>query len=501
MAWQTQPLQVAEYTPDMPDYNNPGSSNILNAIPRTPQSYGPMASLIPFGAAIDARCQGAFSCADALGNNYIFAGNATKLYKYTSASLTPSDISKTGGYSTSANQQWKFQLFGQRVIATNFVNAVQSFLINTSTTFSDLSVNAPKAQHVGVAKSFLILANTYDPISGNQPQRVWWSGLNDPTNWPTPGTSLAAQYQSSYNDLLGDGGKITGVIGDLGGCDIAIFMERRVWRGVYAGPPIVFDFFPAESVRGTNMPNSIVQVGKDVYYPGEDGFYVFDGSSSQPIGANKVDKTFYAMLDQNYLERVVGAADPINKIVYWLFPSISATGGMPDTMIAYNWSIGRWSLCAINAETIFRSLSFGFTLDTMPGPLDSLTIPLDSSAWTGGNGVLSGFDINHKLSYFNGPNLQATLETSESAPFEEQLAYIKNTRPLIDGGNPVVSVATRNRLIDTSTYGSDALINRIGTNPLIANGRYIKAKVVMAAGDTWKHFQGINIDAEPNGDQ
>jgi hypothetical protein len=494
MAWLSQPLQAAEYSPDMPDYNNPGSSNILNVIPRTSVSYGPMAALNKFSTGLNARCQGAFSCADSAGNNYVFAGDTTKLYSYSSVSPTSAtNISKVDGY-------WKFALFGQRVVATNFVDPMQSFLINSSSVFANLASAAPNARYITTAKGFLIAANTYDGTGGNQPQRVWWSGLNDPTNWPTPGTALAAQYQSSYNDLFGDGGWITGVVGDLGGCDVAVFMERRVWRGVYSGAPVVFSFYPAEGVRGTHMPNSIVQLGKDVFYIGEDGFYRFDGSSSEAIGVDKVDKTFFSMLDQNYLTRVQGAVDPLNKIIFWLFPSTSSTNGVCDKIICYNWAFKRWSLINQEAEVLLRSSSFGFTLDTMPGPLDSLTIPLDSLAWTGGNFILSGFDNTHSLGYFNGSTLAATIETSESSPFGETIATVKNTRPLIDGGSPTVSMAARMRLKDTETYGADTAMNSVGTCPLRKTGRYIRALAKIPAGSSWSHFQGINIDAEPNGE-
>lgn len=586
MAWLPQPLTAADYSPDMPEFNNPGSSNILNCIPRTPTSYGPFAALAAFGSNISKRCQGAYACSDSGGNNYVFCGDASDLYNYTPASLNPNVISKgTHPYSCSNDGFWKFLLFGQRVIASDFVDPIQSYVLGSSSTFSDLAngnitsltlvggsgytpgtyalsvtgagagsgfagtvtVNgsgvlssyaitnvgklypqtatisipagagagsggsitpniqtiAPQARYVDIAKNFLICANTFDQAGGNQPQRVWWSALNDPTNFPTPGTANAAIYQSSYNDLLGNGGWITGVVGNLGTADVAVFLEREVWRGVYAGPPVVFDWFPAEGVRGTRCPNSIVHLGPLVYYVGEDGFYVFDGTTSKAIGANKVDKTFFANLSQNNLDKVYGAADPLNKIVYWAYPSNASSNGNPDSIIIYNWYLDKWSTASVNCEVMFRAETFGYTLDGLNvfGTLDSLAYPFDSRAWTGGNIILAGFDTNHNLSYFNGANLAATIETSESSPFDSKFCFIKDTRPLVDGGTPTVSVATRNRLIDNASYGTASSINSIGTCPLTANGRYVKAQVSIPAGQTWTHFQGVEVDATPNGSQ
>lgn len=575
-------LPVAEYSPDMPEYNNPGSNNLLNCIPRTPNSYGPFPSLASFGGALPNTCLGAIAAEDSGGNNYVFSGDSTDLFEYASSSAT--NVSKTaGGYAVSTGERWRFVQFGQRIIATDFDDAMQSFVLGSSTKFADLangaitsltlvagsgysngtyaltvsnagsgtgftgtvtvsggtlssyaitnggklypqtatiavpagagagtlgsitptiSTIAPQARYAAVIDNFLVTCNTFDSTNGNQPQRVWWSALNDPTYWPTPGTNLAAQFQSSFNDLYGDGGWCMGVVGQLGNADGAIFQERAVWRVNYSGPPGTFSFTPAEGVRGTPAPNSLIHFGNFVYYLGQDGFYKFDGSSSQPIGANKVDKTFYAMVDQNNMHRIDGCVDPLNKLVYWAFPSVSNINGNPDYIIAYNWNLDRWSLINISCETIFYSMSFGYTLDTMPGgTLDQIIPSLDSRVWTGGSLILTGFDTNHTLSYFNGPNLAPVLDTSEIEPYPGTITFVQNTRPLVDGGTPSVALAARNILNSTEPFGTAIPINSFGTAPQTINGRYVKAEVTLPAGSTWQHFQGVELEAIPNGVQ
>jgi hypothetical protein len=194
---------------------------------------------------------------------------------------------------------------------------------------------------------------------------VHWCGINDPTSWPTPGTSTAIAAQSDFQDLPGPHGEIMGLVGNLGSVDLAIFMERAVFRAFYVGSPDIFSFQAAEGLRGCPAPNSIVQLGNIVYYLGEDGFYAFDGTTSVPIGAQKVDKTFWTDLDQSFMERIVGAVDPISRVVFWAYPGAANVNGNPNRILAFNWLINRWSISEVECELIARILSFGFTLDDL----------------------------------------------------------------------------------------------------------------------------------------
>lgn len=576
-------VPVSEFSPDMPAFENPGSGNIMNCIPRTDRSYGPFPSLQEFGGALNSACQGAYTCIDSSGNVYIFAGDSQDLWEYTSSSLTPAPVSNgTNPYTIASDERWNMTLFGQRVIATDFADPMQSFLLGSSAAFSALAnggitslaltagsgytagtyalavsspgigtgfagtvtVNgggqlhsyiitnpgkyypqsatisvpvgagmgsggtivptiqtiAPNARYTATVKGFFCAANTNDPVSGLQPQRVWWSSDNDPTTWPIPGTALAAQLQSSYNDLFGDGGWIKGIVGGLGTADGAVFMEHMIWQMLYVGGAVVFDFIPAEGVRGTEAPGSICQLGGLVYYYGEDGVYSFDGTTSTPIGFEKVDKYIQSTLNITYISRMTGAIDPINKLYLLAYPSINSGGTTCDTMLAYHWPTKKWSLIMQNTEIIFRSLTFGNdVLDTVGSvSLDTAfynMFPMDSRVWTGGTITMAAFDTNHKLSYFNGSNMAATIDTTEVEPSPGEYTFIngETIRPLVDGGAPSVSIGVRNRLEDPVIFNSATPINFLGECPQTANGRFIRAEITIPANTNWTHAQGIFI--------
>ena len=507
-------LRIAPYEPDMPDYMSQGSDNVMNVYPRTPTSYGPVNSPSAFSGALSTRCQGAYFGLDSSGNVNGFAGDSKNLWQLTAAtSPTWSNVSKSNNaYGISGSDQWKFAIFGTRVIATNIADPVQSFILGSSSKFADMIVtaNAPKASFCAVVKSFLVLGNTTDANYGAQPQRVWWSRNGNPTAFDDPGTlaQLAAQYQTSYQDLLGDNGVVKGIIGNLGNADGAVFMDHAVWRMVWAGGNVVFDFFPAQGVRGIAASGSLAQLGDRVYGLFEDGFYVFDGATALPIGANKVDKAFFADLDQQYISNISAAIDPVNKLYIILYPGAGHNGVNCNKLLMYNWQLDRWSSAipiSAGAEYIMRALSFGYTLDqlyTILGyTLDTLPYPLDSRVWTGGSLLLGIFDTLHKLNFFTGTPLAASVDTSEMQPSPGQVTRFFNSRPIIDGmALPSVSLGVRNRQGDALNFGPAVPMNSIGTAPQRIIGRYARARITVPAGaSSWTNLSGVELEGAPAG--
>jgi hypothetical protein len=499
------PIKVASYMPDLPDFQNPGSPNARNVLPRTRQSFGPVgAPMVYSSSALSKTCQGAASYLDPSGNAYQFAGDANDLYEFSSLAWTK--VSKTLGiYSVPSTGQWRFEYFNGILLATDYNDQIQKFALGTDTAFADLAGTPPKARYMAVVRGFLMLAGTNDGTFGQQPQRAWWSGIGNPTNWPTPGTLSAAQAMSSYNDLTGSGGWNQGIVGNLGNADGAIFQEHAVFRVMFAGPPNVFDFLPAEGVKGCPAPGSIIQVGALVYYLGEDGFYAFDGATSTPIGVDQVDKAFFADLDQNNIARITAAVDPINKIVFWCYPGQGNSGGNPNHILAYRWDLQRWSILDLTAEFMVRLLSIGYTLDqlfTVLGySIDGLPAPLDSRIWTGGKILLGLFDTSHRLNYLTGSNMAATVDSGEQQLFAGKRALISAARPWVDGGTPSVAVGKRDRMSDAVAYTPASKMNAFGTCPLRTTGRYVRTRLTMPAGATWTNLVGLELDAEPRGER
>jgi|ETNvirnome_2_130_1030620.scaffolds.fasta_scaffold00094_4 hypothetical protein len=486
-------IPFGAYRPDLPAYNNPGALTAKNVLPAR-GSYRPMPDLAVYSGALSARAQGAMFELDNAGNVNGFAGDASKLYRLLAASTAWSDESIAGGYTTGADERWNFAQDGLRTLATNFTDAIQSYVIGTSTEFAVLSANAPKCRYMKMAKRFLVTANTSDGTDGNVPDRVWWSAIDDVTDWPTPGGASAVAAQSGRLNLRGGGGWIMGMAAGLAGADLAIWQERALWRAIYLGGDLVWQFDHVEGARGTPAPGSIVQLGGVIWYLGEDGFYQFDGMTSTPIGASKIDKTFYDELDQLYFGRITSAVDPVNKLVFWSYPNSGATAGAPNRFVVYNWETGEWANGDLVVQMLATTLSFGYTVETLDNinaSIDALPFSLDSRAYTDGRLLLSAFDSNNKLDYFTGANLAATIDTGEFGDPGGRRVFVTGLRPIVDGGTVTAGLRYRDTPQASLTANTATAAGSDGVCPQRVSTRYARGRVNIAAGGTWSHAQGI----------
>jgi hypothetical protein len=496
-------LPIADFAPDLPPNNQSGaSSNVVNLFPRTKESWGPVGTLSPFSTnGLANTCLGALTAIDTGANNYLFAGDKGALYELGLGSSAFANVSISGGYSVNAGERWYFTQYGQTVIACAWGQALQSYTLNSSALFANLSTSpdVPTARYIATIRDWVMVGNTNDSTNGEQPQRVQWCAIDDPTTWPQFGSNTEAEVMAGSQIIPGTQGWIQGLVGNLGNADGAIFFERAIWRVLFQGSPTIFGFYPAEGARGTPAPASIVQVGALAYYLGEDGFYAFDGAQSMPIGVDRVDKWFYQTVNPASLSEVVGSFDPVNRLVMWLFPSNSAPGGVPDSLLVYNWALNKWGFAQCNAEFIFRAITQGYSLDSLDNyaggiyNLDTLPFSLDSRVWTGGQVLMGAFDPTHKLNYFTGAPANATADTVELEPFGAQgkRAYVTSVRPMVDGASPTVQIGTRNRLVDSPVFSTASALNANGECPQRADGRYLRARIQTSG--TFTNLQGIEI--------
>lgn len=480
-------VPFGEWLPDLPDLGNKGALTATNVIPAQ-TSYRSFPALANTAASLSNTCQGFFAARDASANVYKYAGDDDKLYR---VSLSATDATRLvgGAYATAADDYWEFAQFGNLVIATNFTDDPQKITLGAAN-FSVLGGAPPKAKHVSVVKDFVVFGNV-----SSYPNRVQWSAINNAEAY-----TISAAVQCDYQDLNGDYGWVQKVVGGQYG---TVFQERGIWRMTYVGSPEIFTFDLVDNQRGTPAPQSVVPYGNVIFYLADDGFYYFDGAKSVPIGAGKVDRTFLSDVDDTYLYRVNGAVDPQNRIVCWAYPGVGHSSGRPNRIIIYNWAFNKWSIVETQTEILCRPITDGYTmdgLDVFSSNLDAISTPLDSRFWTGGKIFFGAFDSSHRLSTFTGAALAATVDTGEIQHNTAGRAFVRNVRPLVDGGATVqIAVGSRKTQAATAAFDTAVTVDDDGGCPVRADNRFFRYRVT-TSGD-FNDMMGLAVEWEPGSER
>lgn len=495
------PLPLPAWEPDKAANDQSVTAVARNAYPQV-NGWGPVPSPAPFGKPLPDVCRGAFDVRKADGTWIHYAGTATKLYRSNPATLGWDDVSGPSTYLLPPEDYWSFALYGTLLIAVHAGARPQTINTETGTTFADLAYTSPdpppRARFVAVVSEFVMLGG----IVGN-PAAVQWSAIGDPSYW-TPGIN------DSDIQILPDGGRVTGLVG---GETLIVFQETSIQNFVFApGTAAVFQRTKLEDARGAIAPWSIVKVGAAIYYLDRDGFYLFTGGASTPIGKERVNRWYQAQRDPTFAETAVVVADPQGSRVLWAFKSTGASDAtVLDLAICYDFVQDRWSQVSLP-----QPIRYWFRAQTSPVTLDSLTqsldaaapynfaagLSLDSAVFSGGVPLIGSFGVkDNTLALHEGPSLEALIETCDGQLSRPNRTYLRGARPDTDANAFFMAIGTREALgVGTQVRWRDETPpNRQRVCYAQASGRYHRARLRIPAGDPWTYARAIEPDGTPEG--
>ena len=482
-------VPFGEWLPDQPEHGKQGA-NVANNVYHTANTYKRFPSLVDYSSnTTSTDSKGAGSFRDNSNTVYNFVATRTNLYQLTSGAFTSRKASLTGGHT----DFWTFTQFGEYIIASNGVDAVQYYLMGSSTNFANLTAiqtagTAPVFRVSGVVRDFLVAGNIV-----NATNRIQWSGINDITCW--------SGKQSDLQDLPGSGGRVVAITsGEVG----YVFRQNQIIRMDYVGGSVVFRLSVISPNRGAMYGRTVCQDNRQIFFYADDGFYQINGDQIIPIGVEKVNRYFDLNLNKAYSDRICAAVDPFNQLAMWLFPSTSNTSnttGICDKIIIYNYATKKWSLADASASTIFSQFVGAYTvelMDILSQNLENINAALDTDFWSGGQVLLGGIDSDYKAAIFSGTDNECEVETAEIEPFPGMRANITGVRPIVDA-TATLTVKARERLADTESETSSVSMRDSGINPVRKSGRYIRANVKVPSGTTFTHAQGIDLVASRAG--
>lgn len=477
-------IELDVWAPDLAVIRAPHLRDAKNVLPMV-EGYEPFMALTTTSSALTAKCIGAVAARDTDQAYHLFAGDSTKLYQLQSFTMT--DFSKVGGYGPAGDAtRWRFATFGDRLIATNNIDPIQYIDMSTAATaFADLPDSPPLAQFVTSFGEFVVLG-----AIASSAMAIKWSDFGNSAEW-TAGTGESDEQE------FADGGRITG----LAGVDVLyIFQEKAIRRMAYVGGPTIMQIDKLSDGVGCVEPNSLVQWGSLFFFLSEDGFYLFDGQQTIPIGVGMFDRWFLDNSSRPYWNRMSAAINPTRKLVCWAFCSNGNANGVPDRVLFYNWAAKKASYAVVDVEFIMGAASLGISIDDLTTTdIDTMTISFDDPFFLGGTTYFGGFSTSHTLGSFAGDNLAATLETGDYA-LNQGRASVEWFRPITDATTATVAGAGSMKPTTSPTFQSDVSQQISGRCPQRGvNGNFVRAKIKIPSAASWTFVKAIDLKARAAG--
>ncbi|NTF06862.1 hypothetical protein G6L37_11885 [Agrobacterium rubi] len=448
-------IPLPHWRPDAADIANPGLKVAKNVYPTAGNQQGsvvyrPLKSAKLYAStAFAGEPRGLLVGYDSSQTAVIFGGDESNAYKYVPSTSKWVNVSRTGGYVTAAEENWRSITYASSVIATNYSDYPQWINCDDPVQFDDLT-SLVRGRFIVAHRGFTILANTYDLFDGPQSTRVRWSALNDPFDW-----AFSQSTQADFQDLTNTGA-ITGLIADE---DVWVFCQNAIIRMHYIGSPWLYQFSTVVDGRGCTIPQSLITKDGVSYFFAGDGWYSFKGGQVAPIGVGKIDSFFASDVDTSATHKMTVSADPTEPLIYWTYPSQSATNKNADRTLIFNYLTGEWTLADARTEYQYSAVTVPWTIDQLDyySTIDNIPSPFGSQVWAGGNETLWGLDNDGAVYTMGGPNLPVTIETAEMQ-ISQSLADSKTDRATVTAVRPIFqSAGTANIQIGSKQIPNEEL--------------------------------------------
>lgn len=406
------------------------------------------------------------------GTSYLLVGTSTNLQRYSSGSWTNLVTGLT------ITDQWRFSGFGNYVVA---VNGSETYVVDLVAGTASTLTGAPAGKSVTVVEPYVVIGQDTDDLLS-----VFTSDVNDHTRW-VPDAGATQQPQLSGGEVMG-----------LAGGEYGVVLQRRriVRMGKTGDATLPFDYDPITENVGCASKGSVVQWGRSVFFLSDQGFMAFeDGQALVPIGSERVDRTFQALVPPDDYERIFSAIDPVRKLVVWCVP------GSPGFLFIYNYELQKWGVAELNVEGVFGAFTSSETLEGVSSAnpdLDAMTVSLDDPSFAGGSPQLYVVQ-GGQIGTLTGSTLAAVFELGYMELTPGRRSRLRHIRPVTDSLGTTMTVTVSERQGDAGTVVGGGVLRASGRIPFRASGRYHKVTWNEPAGSNWSYVHAF--EAEYDGGQ
>lgn len=169
------------------------------------------------------------------------------------------------------------------------------------------------------------------------------------------------------------------------------------------------------------------------------------------------------------------------------YKTVASVGGTTEANGTWQITVIDGTHVDLDGSAFSNAYTSGGQVD---GDLDALTISLDAFS-TSDLPKLSACSTDHKLGFFSGDNMEATLETAEQSGDGRRIK-VRGFYPVTDAADVRGSASKRETLNAAFSYTAEATMStKRGFCALIRDTRYTKAKVRIPSGTAWTYAKGV----------
>ncbi len=453
---------------------------VLNAIIRRDElgvAYGlqPDIGILSTATALGGAPRGIASTVTRSGNYQVFAGTMDKLYKV-AANGAVTEIGT--GYSVPAGDNWSITQFGDYVYFTNTFDGLLRYNIESGGAVTAV-VGAPKGRFIFTLFGTLAMLD----CDGNN-RLLKTSKINDPTVWSGDASNRYQEFVDGEELIAG--GELSQGLAVVFQRNAIRLLSRTRDRSIFTSDQLALGV-------GAQSPQGCVFARGWAYFIDTDGFHRTNGSLPEPIGRNKVSRTFIKSLASNALQTVEGAFDPEFNRVLWRYQksdNVSAT--VFGDILSVDLDTLEWAPIEMDTAAITSMASPGYTLDELDvfGTMETLPYSLDSRVWKGGEPGLAAVNGDFKIGFVSGTTLACTLETASMLTTTREL--VRSVTPVTDCTDATIQIAVKERVGDDYTYKSAVAIRDSGNAPIFGSGRVKKLRANIPADSVGTFFRGFD---------
>lgn len=460
----------------------PGILMVADGVQPLQVGYGPFPSISVSNTAtpLSAAPRGLAAYTKADGTWQAVAGTATTIETKASDD-TWSNLGT--GFTCTTGDDWCFDRFGTKLLATNTTDGLQVMDVETPAGFSAITA-AGKPRWIFECGNMLFALDCLDRSGARDNRLIRSSKFSDHTAWTGVGTD--------YQPLETGGALIWG--GKLSDTTALILQQRAVQllQVGNVGGGALWGLQTLPETMGAVGAKSVVGLNGRVFWPSTDGFRMYSiGGGIEQIGAGLVDQLFLDSVDQSDMSLIQGTIDPFRKNVLWRYKR-TANGSTTvfEDVIGYNWQWRRWFTLTVQTSYIGYSATTGMTYSSFSGTYDDATMTYDSRILQGGQPLLAAMNSSYTFGYFGGAPLAATLETSIAN--SSNGALVNFATPIDDSADGTLQIGTKDSLSATTQWEDGEAKLDTGDVPIRGRGLNIGFRRNITAGSEWSYAKGVD---------